>query len=149
MRPGDPWRISKKADPVETWAVGMAGEFLVSRALGVPMPQRYDTKVETDGGFGDLMLPNGQTVSVKVLKREEDPFGLYTSDPNDFRDDYGVLVWYVGGEYILVGYFDQKTWKEHWRKHRYAPHLPERAVLDYVWMRPIDELRHRIEEMRG
>lgn len=149
MRPGDPWRISRKNDPVETWAIGMAGEYLVSRALGVPMPQRHDTKVQTDGGFGDLVLPNGETVSVKVLKREEDPFGQYNADPYSFKDDYGVLIWYSGGEYTIVGYFTQEDWHKHCRLHRYAPHLPERVVIDYIWMRPIEELCDKVERMTG
>lgn len=126
----------------------MGGEFVVASYLGVPMPQRFDTSVQSDGGRDDIVLPNGKSISVKTLTQIEDPWGLYTTDPSEFRDDYGVLVWFMGDRvYTIVGYFDQKMWEKSWRKHRYASHLPFRAVMDFINMRSIRELKAEVDRM--
>lgn len=107
-------------------AIGVSGEYVVMKALGV-------------GGFGaihvsgpnpagDVLLPNGEMIEVKTTKRPRLNFLIEAQDGGKFDAAYGALVWKMGAPrlFALAGWC---TNEEFQARKRWEENMPKPAWL--------------------
>jgi hypothetical protein len=87
--------VSKRFDPSKSdyqiHLEGMRAEFAAAKVLDANL--NWELLVGGDNNNGDLSLKDGRTVSVKFRKREGWDFALQSENPNEFKEDIGVLVY--------------------------------------------------------
>ena len=106
---------------IRTWFEGLCGEYIVDRLVdGVGINfEHFD--LQGDGGFGDVRLVTGQTISVKC----RDWYGEFTGKDEELLDTWGVLVLRLNGEasqfypqfderhFLVMGIVTQSDWRDH------------------------------------
>lgn len=145
-------RISRKKTSEQIHLEGLLAEYAAGITLGVD--PSLTILANGDGGSGDLILPDGKTVSVKYSGWIGGPFCLRSADINHFKDDYGVLTWAMAAGsdrtladtierlskgIIVVGYTDRSTLQDRAYVHNFG--YGDRLCIDPWDLRPIRELR--------
>lgn len=82
-------RRSVKHTSADIEYVGLAGEYAVSKALGLAFDS--STSAKGDGGFGDLTFHDGRTIAVKTTTTIGGSYNLKGDDPSLMYDDIQIL----------------------------------------------------------
>lgn len=141
---------SQRFDPnksdYEIHLEGMRAEFAVAQLLNGTL--NWKLLIGGDRNIGDLLLPDGRSVSVKFRKRKGWHFALQSDNPKDFREDIGVLV-YPSNSHLLGLNICRWTSREnflalcHTTDYGYGPRL----VIEPSLMLPIESLLENVGGM--
>jgi hypothetical protein len=86
---------SKRFDPsksdLQIHLEGMRAEFAAARLLGASL--NWELLTGGDKNKGDLTLSDGRTASVKFRKKRGWDFALQSANPDEFKEDIGILVY--------------------------------------------------------
>ena len=122
--------------------LGVIGEFIVARELGLGGFQAFDDDGPTRRG--DILLPNGEYLEVKTTAKPRYNFLIKERDWESlFQCPYGALVWKMPAtlHYEIVGWCTRDEFRQH---KTWADHLPKPCwLLPWERFHAIDELKSR------
>lgn len=99
---GVPSSMRCKKLPLQAHYEGALGEVAAGKYLG--LPPNMEISLRGDGKKGDLIFHNGETIQVKARKEIGWDFALNTTNPHEFKDDFGILAYPSNGSVLLAGY---------------------------------------------
>jgi len=91
-----------KKPHIQSHYEGALGEVAAGKYLG--LPPNMGISLRGDGKKGDLIFPNGETIQVKARHTLGWDFALNTTDPHEFKDDFGILAYPSNRSILLAGY---------------------------------------------
>lgn len=124
---------------------GMRAEFAAAKLLGASL--NWELLIGGDNNRGDLTLSDGRSVSVKFRKKRGWDFALYSANPDEFKEDIGVLVYPSETHYRALDVFgwisrDEFLKVSKVRDYKYG----NRLVVGPSQMRPISDLINSINK---
>jgi len=84
-------RFDRSKTDLEIHLEGMRAEFAAAQLLGAEL--NWELLVGGDKNRGDITLPDNRTASVKFRQKKGWDFALQSSDPREFKEDIGILVY--------------------------------------------------------
>ena len=144
------YKKSSRHTDLQVHHLGVAGEYIVARALGLGGFRTFNDRGPTRRG--DILLPNGEYLEVKMgvkprynflIKKDDTPLdgsSQYDWQPL-FRCAYGALVWKMPTprRYSIVGWCTRDEFRQH---KTWADHLPKPCwLLSWERFHVIDELK--------
>ena len=146
------YKKSSRHSDLQVHHLGVIGEYIVARALGLGGFRSFDDHGPTRRG--DILLPTGEYLEVKtahkprynfIIKKDDTPQtgrSRYDWEPL-FRCPYGALVWKMPTplHYSIVGWCTRDEFRQH---KTWADHLPKPCwLLPWERFHAIDELKNR------
>ena len=146
------YKKSSRHTDLQIHVLGVIGEYIVARALGLGGFQAFDDHGPTRRG--DILLPSGEYLEVKttakpwynfLIKEDDTPqdgHSRYAWEPL-FQCSYGALVWKMPAplQYSLVGWCTQDEFRQN---KTWADYLPRPCwLLSWHHFHAIDELKGR------
>ena len=123
---------------------GMRAEFAAAKLLGASL--NWELLIGGDNNRGDLTLSDGRSVSVKFRKKRGWDFALYSANPDEFKEDIGVLVYPSDTHYRALDVFGWITREDFLknstvRNYKYGDRLIVGPTLMSPILRLIAELK--------
>lgn len=140
---------SKRFDPsksdLQIHLEGMRAEFAASQILESSL--NWELLIGGDKNRGDLTLSDGRSVSVKFRKKRGWDFALQSANPNEFKEDLGVLVYPSDTHSRALDVFGWITRDEFLKVSKIRDYkYGNRLVVGPSQMRPISDLINSINK---
>ena len=137
-------KFLKDRDDLTTHVIGILAEMAVAESLGASI--EMDARLTGDDHEADHRLPSGERIQTKYRLRRGWDFALSGDSLDEFKADYGVLVWpemtqRTGPHDLsmeIVGYVSRAEFQRLavTKDYGYGPRL----VIEAQHFRPIHEL---------
>lgn len=143
-------RITPRKSSTQIHFEGLLAEMAVAQVLG--RTANLSTSVAGDGGYGDLELPDGRTISVKYSGLHGGDLALRSDRIDELKDDLAVLCWALDPKdlaqgMIIAGWTDRESFARDAVIHDYG--YGKRLIVPFEDLKPVAQLVETVREQTG